>query len=104
MVTVADGSVTWIEITNGGQSEIAETITGPWEATYSVSGSMTIQVSDTSAVTVTSNGKNVSFDSRASGIGTAVIQGPSKTDNASSQNDSSDGETTNTTSDENTNE
>ena len=103
-VTVADGSVTWIEITNGGQSEIAETITGPWEATYSVSGSMTIQVSDTSAVTVTSNGKNVSFDSRASGIGTAVIQGPSKTDNASSQNDSSDGETTNTTSDENTNE
>ena len=64
---------------------------------------MTIQVSDTSAVTVTSNGKNVSFDSRASGIGTAVIQGPSKTDNAS-QNDSSDGETTNTTSDENTNE
>lgn len=91
-VTVADGAVTWIEITNGGESEIAKTVTGPWEETYSVSGSMTIQVSDTSAVTVTSNGKNVSFDSRASGIGTAVIQGPTTTTNSGTSNSSSDTE------------
>lgn len=77
-VRVADGGVTWLEITNGGQSEVAETVTGPWEKTFTVDESMTIQVSDTSAVTVTKNGENVTFDSRASGVGSAVIQGPAK--------------------------
>ncbi len=77
-VTVADGEVTWIEIEYDGSSDIAETVTGPWNRTYTVRQSISINVSDTSAVTVTEDGKKLEFDSKASGIGTITIQVSSK--------------------------
>ena len=75
-VKVADGEVTWVEITKDGSSLVAETVTGPWEESYTVEKSMTVQVGDTSVVTVTNNGQLVRFEERASGVGTVTIQGP----------------------------
>ncbi|WP_028264224.1 helix-turn-helix domain-containing protein [Atopobium fossor] len=74
-VSVEDGAVTWLEITNDGTSEVVQTVTGPWSKTYTVTKEITIQVNDTSAVNVTKNGENVRFDERASGVGSITIQG-----------------------------
>lgn len=73
-VTVADGEVTWLEIEYDGNSDVAETVTGPWNRTYTVRQSISINVNDTTAVTVTEDGKKLEFDSKASGIGTITIQ------------------------------
>jgi len=67
--------VSWVEIQCDGASKVADTLTGPWSATYKVTDSITIQVSDTDAVQVTKNGETVNFDSRASGIGSVTIAG-----------------------------
>ncbi|MCH3943159.1 MAG: helix-turn-helix domain-containing protein [Atopobiaceae bacterium] len=74
-VAVGDGTVTWVEITNDGKSEVAETVTGPWEKSFVVTDSITIQVGSTSNVTVTRNGQTVAFESKASGVGSLTIQG-----------------------------
>lgn len=74
-VAVADGAVTWLEVDCDGESKVAETVTGPWTQTYVVTQSITVQAGDTTAVTVSKNGSQVQFDSRASGIGTVTIQG-----------------------------
>ncbi len=74
-ISVADGAVTWLEIDCDGTSEIAETVTGPWQNTYVVEDSLTVQAGDTTAVSVIQNGRQVQFDSMASGIGTIRIQG-----------------------------
>lgn len=74
-VSVANDAVTWVEVDCDGSSKIAETVTGPWSQTYTVTDSITIQVGDTTAVTVTKNGRQMQFDSRASGLGTMTIQG-----------------------------
>ncbi len=79
-VTVADGEVTWLEIEYDGNSDVAETVTGPWNRTYTVRQSISINVNDTTAVTVTENGKKLEFDSKASGIGTITIQVSKKGD------------------------
>ena len=73
-VTVAENEVTWLEIEYDGKSDVAETVTGPWNRTYTVRQSISINVNDTTAVTVTENGKKLEFDSKASGIGTITIQ------------------------------
>ena len=57
-----------------GESKIATTVTGPWSETYDVHESITIEVGDTTAVTVTENGTQRQFDSKTSGIGTITIQ------------------------------
>ncbi len=100
-VTVADGEVTWIEIEYDGNSDVAETVTGPWNRTYTVRQSITISVNDTTAVTVTENGKKLEFDTKSSGIGTISIQVSKKSDatatsdqDASTENQSADGEST----------
>lgn len=74
-ISVADGQVTWLEVDNGDKSEVADTVDGPWEQTYTVTDTMTIRAGDTTAVTVTQNGVQVPFESRVSGIGTITIQG-----------------------------
>ena len=79
-VTVAEGEVTWLEVEYDGKSDIAETVTGPWDRTYTVRQSITINVGDTTAVTVTENGKKLEFDSKASGIGTITLQVSSSSD------------------------
>ncbi len=81
-VNVADGEVTWLEIEYDGYSDVAETVTGPWNRTYTVRKSISINVNSTSAVTVTEDGKKLEFESKASGIGTITIQVSKKGDAA----------------------
>ena len=83
-VKVDDGAVTWVEIENDGKSEVAQTITGPWERTYTVTKSITIQVGNTSVVHVTKNGENVRFEERSSGVGTLTIAGTAPADQGNS--------------------
>ena len=45
-VSVADGEVSWVEIEVDGKSDVAEQVTGPWKKTYTVTDSITIQVSN----------------------------------------------------------
>lgn len=89
-VTVAEGEVTWIEIEYDGNSDVAETVTGPWNRTYTVRQSISISVNDTSAVTVTENGKKLEFDTKSSGIGTISIQVAKKSDAASNNQQGTD--------------
>ncbi|MGN0286788.1 MAG: helix-turn-helix domain-containing protein [Atopobiaceae bacterium] len=96
-VSVADGAVTWLEIECDGTSEVADTVTGPWENTYVVTDSITIQAGDTTAVTVTKNGKQVQFDSLSSGVGSVTIQGTKVTADSSSTTSGTSGTTTDTT-------
>ena len=92
-VTVAEGEVTWLEVEYDGKSDIAETVTGPWDRTYTVRQSITINVNDTTAVTVTENGKKLEFDAKASGIGTITLQVSSAAD-ATAPADGTNGQTT----------
>ena len=74
-MSVAEGGVSWVEITVDGTSAVAETKTGPWSETYTVTDTIKIEASDPSVVTVTENGEKKSFDKKASGVGTLTIQG-----------------------------
>jgi hypothetical protein len=95
---VADGEVSWVEIEVDGKSDVAEQVTGPWKKTYTVTDSITIQVSNPTAVSVKKNGKKQKFDSKTAGVGSITIQGTkvTKTDDSSSSSDatSTDGQTT----------
>lgn len=75
VVSVESGLVSWVEVLCDGESKIATTVTGPWSETYDVKDSITIEVGDTAAVTVTENGKKRQFDTKSSGIGSITIQG-----------------------------
>ena len=85
-VSVADGEVTWLEIECDGKSDVAETITGPWQKTYTVTDSMTIQAGETSSVAVVQNGRQLQFESITAGIGTLRIQGTKKTNKETEKN------------------
>lgn len=74
-VSVADGAVTWLEVECDGESDVAQTVTGPWQKTYTVEDAISIQAGDTTAVSVVQNGRQVQFESMASGIGSVRIQG-----------------------------
>ena len=74
-VSLKSGQSAWIEITCDGKSVVADTLTGAWSQSYTVTDSITIQVDNVDAVTVTENGKKVDFTSRTSGIGTLTIKG-----------------------------
>ena len=96
-VTVADGEVTWLEIEYDGRSDIAETVTGPWNRTYTVRQQISINVNDTTAVTVTEDGKKLEFDSKASGIGTITIQVSKKGASSDTTDAAADGQQNTTT-------
>ncbi|MBQ9058507.1 MAG: helix-turn-helix domain-containing protein [Atopobiaceae bacterium] len=74
-VQVADGAVSWVEIVCDEKSVVAETVTGPWQQNFNVKKSMTIQVSDTQAVTVMRNNRQLQFEAKASGVGSLIIDG-----------------------------
>ncbi len=74
-VTVASGDVTWLEILCDGESKVADNITGPWNQTYTVTDSITIQAAKPDVVSVTNNGEKVSFDSKTGGVATISIKG-----------------------------
>ncbi len=88
-VSVADGAVTWLEVECDGKSDVAQTITGPWQKTYTVEQAITIQAGDTTAVSVVQNGRQVQFESMASGIGSIRIQGSGKSASGTSSSNSS---------------
>lgn len=85
-VSVAEGEVSWVEIVNDGKSQIAQQITGPWTASYEVTDSISIQVSNPSAVRVSKNSQPVKFDTKTAGIGSVSIKGtkPAEADGQSS--------------------
>ena len=96
-VSVESGEVSWVEIECDGESVVAEQITGPWSKSYTVTDSITIQVSDTTAVSVEKNGELQKFDSKTSGIGSITIEGTKVDDSSSSDTSTStDGTTTST--------
>lgn len=76
VVSLPEGAVSWVEIESDGASIVADTLTGPWEQEIVVDNSITIQVGDITAVSVTKNGDPVQFTSKASGVGTLTIEGP----------------------------
>ncbi len=76
-ISVADGQVSWVEIVMGEVSLVAQTVTGPWEKTFTPTAAMEIQASNASAVTVLADGKQLTFDSKASGVGVITIPAPS---------------------------
>ncbi|WP_417228807.1 RodZ domain-containing protein [Thermophilibacter sp.] len=83
-VSVESGSVSWVEITCDGTSEVADSVTGPWSQTFTVHESITIQVANPDAVTVTKNGERVELSPRAGGLGSVTIEGtpaPADADN-----------------------
>ena len=89
-VSVASGSVSWVEIRCDGKSVVAQQVTGPWDQSYTVTQSITIQVSNVPVVTVTKNGETQSFETKASGLGTITIQGtPASTDESDAATGSS---------------
>lgn len=81
-VRVNDGSVSWVEITCDGVSEVADSVTGPWSQTYTVYDSITIQVANPDVVTVTKNGERVELSPRAGGLGSVTIEGTPRPDAA----------------------
>lgn len=74
-VSVASGQVSWVEITLDGKSVVADTITGSWSQTYSVTDSITISVGNPTVVTVTKDGESQSFTSKTTGVGSITIKG-----------------------------
>lgn len=75
-VTVADGQVSWLEITADGESSIADTVTGPWEQSYDVKTQLVVRASDISAVSVFVNGEQRQFEMKSSGVGIITVDGP----------------------------
>ena len=92
-VSVASGEVSWVEIECDGESEVADTLTGPWSATYTVYDSITIQAANPSVVTVTENGEAVDFPSHASGMGSVTIEGTPLAEDAEDAEDTEDSST-----------
>lgn len=88
-VSVASGEVSWLEVECDGESPIADTVTGPWSATYTVHDSITVQAANPSAVTVTENGEDVDFTSHASGMGSVTIAGTPAAEDAEAADDAS---------------
>lgn len=74
-VSVADGATSWVEITCDGEQKVAESITGAWEQSFTVTQSITIQVVDPSSVTVEKNGAIQSFSSKSAGLSSITIEG-----------------------------
>ena len=93
-VRVESGSVSWVEITCDGKSEVADSITGPWSQTYTVYDSITIQVANPDVVTVSKNGEQVELSPRAGGLGSVTIEGTPRPDDAEATTDGTNDEGT----------
>lgn len=96
-VSVADAMVSWLDIRCDGRGVIADTVTGPWEQSFNVADSITIDVNNTTSVSVTENGELRQFDARASGIGTITIENAAKLAAATAADSSEEGESSSQT-------
>ena len=81
-VEVTSGGYSWLEIVCDGKSVIAEGTTGPWSQEFTVYDSITVQVGDSSVVTVTENGEPVEFTSSAGGVESVTIKGTPRPEGA----------------------
>lgn len=96
-VSVADGQISWLEITVDGESKIAKTVTGPWKQTYKPTKSMTIRAGKADNVQVMQNGKQITFDDKkASGLGTISIDVPQTQATATTTQDQNNSQNTTT--------
>ena len=91
-VSVESGAYTWLEITSDGVSDVAESVTGPWEREYTVTDSISVQAGDPSSVSVTKNGESVSFTSKASGLGSLSVKGTKAPETTTEDSSSSSGQ------------
>ena len=97
-VEVLQGDVTWLEIKDANNTDVAQTITGPWSKTYQVTSTLQVKAAEASAVSITANGQAVSFDKSSAGLSVATINAAdfgvapadqnadAKADNASNSN------------------
>lgn len=92
-VSVAQGSVTWLNIECDGKSVVADTLTGPWTQSFEVTDKIQIEASKPENVTVTDNGKQVEFSTKSSGRGTVTINGTPATTAESSTTEGTTGST-----------
>lgn len=95
-VSVPEGAAVWVEVKNGDRNEVAQTVTGPWEQSFTVDGELEVRTADPTQVTVTANGQPVSFDTSAAGIGTATVKGPSTDAQAAGEGAGSDAKSSGT--------
>lgn len=73
VVTVADGYVSWVQVTADDETVTAETITGPEELTYTPASNITLSIGNASAVTVTVDGEETDLDTDSNGLGSLTL-------------------------------
>ena len=71
-----EGGTSWVEIKLDGVSFFADNVIGPFDKEYTVEESIEITVSSPADVTVTHNGKEVSWDTRTAGVAKVTITAP----------------------------
>lgn len=74
-VSVSEGSTTWVEIVSDGEQKVASSVTGAWSEQYTVTKSITIQVADSSVVTVEKNGERVQLSKTSGSLASVTIEG-----------------------------
>lgn len=75
-ISVPEGGTSWVEIKLDGVSFFADNVIGPFDKEYTVEESIEITVSSPADVTVTHNGKEVSWDTRTAGVAKVTITAP----------------------------
>lgn len=99
---VADGQSVYIEIYVDGDCVKAETITGPFDESYDVTGTFEFVASPPSGVTLTQDGKDVALEAGESGVASVEVDFKKvlaawKKENSSTSTDSSSTSSTSTT-------
>lgn len=97
-IKVDSGQSAWLEVINGEKSLVATTVNGPWDQTYSIDTTLTIRTTKPDLVTVTRNGKKVSFDNATADFGSITLNAQK-----ASTTDTSDTKSTDSSSTANTN-
>lgn len=72
-VSVAAGELSWLEISVDGTTLVAETVTGPWSASYTPESNFSISVGNHLATSVTQDGEPVAYNYSASGVGNISV-------------------------------
>lgn len=78
--SVADGQTAYVEVyegttlSDGGAPTLAQTLTGPYSSTYDVDSVLQFTTTNPDAITLTQDGKKVSFEENASGVYTVTFK------------------------------
>lgn len=76
VVSVEEGSSSWVEVKLDGTSVFADNVIGPFEQEYLVEQAIEITVSSPADVSVTHNGDPVSWDTQSAGVARITIAAP----------------------------